>query len=89
MGFIQAVFGTVKRIVEEGVRERAFRPVDPLLTHLTLIGSLVFFLATEEFRARALAAVQPPITPPTNPSSSAVTAAVAVLRAALAAAIGS
>jgi AcrR family transcriptional regulator len=65
VGFIQAVFRTVKGIVDEGVRERAFRPVDPLLTHLTLIGSLVFFLATEEFRARALAAAQPPIAPPT------------------------
>jgi AcrR family transcriptional regulator len=66
VGFIQVVFGTVKGIVDEGVRERVFRPVDPLLTHLTLIGSLVFFLATEEFRQRALAASRLPLAPPTT-----------------------
>ena len=32
----------VQRIVARGVREGDFRPVDPLLTHLSLVGSLVF-----------------------------------------------
>lgn len=45
----------VRRIVERGVREGAFRPVDPVLTHLSLVGSLVFFFATARFRERVLA----------------------------------
>jgi hypothetical protein len=44
----------VQRIVERGVREGSFRSVDPLLTHLSLIGSLVFFFATMRFRQRLL-----------------------------------
>lgn len=46
------LLGAVQRIVERGVREGAFRPVDPLLTHLSLVGSLVFFFATARFRQR-------------------------------------
>jgi TetR/AcrR family transcriptional regulator len=42
----------VRHIVERGVREGSFRPVDPLLTHLTLVGSLLFFFATAPLRAR-------------------------------------
>jgi len=38
--------------------------VDPLLTHLSLVGSLVFFFATARFRERVLAARRPPIRPP-------------------------
>jgi AcrR family transcriptional regulator len=49
-----AVLAAVRRIIERGVREGAFRPVDPLLTHLTLVGSLVFFFGTARFRERVL-----------------------------------
>ena len=48
------VMGAVQRIVERGVREGSFRAVDPLLTHLSLVGSLVFFFATMGFRQRLL-----------------------------------
>jgi TetR/AcrR family transcriptional regulator len=48
------VLAAVKRVVERGVREGAFRRVDPLLTHLSLVGSLVFFFATARFRERVL-----------------------------------
>ena len=48
------ILAAVKGIVERGVREGAFRPVDPLLTHLSLVGSLVFFFATARFRERVL-----------------------------------
>jgi AcrR family transcriptional regulator len=48
------VLAAVQRIVERGVREGAFRPVDPLLTHLSLVGSLVFFFATTRFRQRMI-----------------------------------
>jgi AcrR family transcriptional regulator len=44
------VLGGVRRIVERGVRDRTLRPVDPLFTHLSLVGSLLFFFATAPFR---------------------------------------
>lgn len=49
------VADVVRRIVERGVRERSLRPVDPLLTHLSLVGSLLFFFATARLRARMVA----------------------------------
>jgi AcrR family transcriptional regulator len=58
------VLEAVQRIVARGVREGAFRPVDPLLTHLSLVGSLVFFFATRRFRERILAKRRPPLKPP-------------------------
>ncbi len=58
------VLAAVQRIVERGVREGMLRPVDPLLTHLSLIGSLMFFFATARFRERVLAHRRLPITPP-------------------------
>ena len=48
------VLAAVERIISRGVREGTFRPVDPLLTHLSLVGSLVFFFATMRFRQRML-----------------------------------
>ena len=45
-------------------REGDFRPVDPLLTHLSLVGSLVFFFATRRFRERVFAKRRPELAPP-------------------------
>ena len=58
------VLAAVQRIVARGVRDGDFRPVDPLLTHLSLVGSLVFFFATRAFRERVLASRRPAISPP-------------------------
>jgi TetR/AcrR family transcriptional regulator len=58
------ILGAVQQIVARGVREGDLRPVDPLLTHLSLVGSLVFFFATARFRERVLAKRRPPVTPP-------------------------
>ena len=58
------ILEAVQTIVARGVREGDFRPVDPLLTHLSLVGSLVFFFATRRFRERILAKRRPPMTPP-------------------------
>jgi TetR/AcrR family transcriptional regulator len=54
----------VQSIVARGVREGDFRPVDPLLTHLSLVGSLVFFFATRRFRERVFAKRRPTVAPP-------------------------
>jgi TetR/AcrR family transcriptional regulator len=54
----------VQSIVARGVRDGDFRPVDPLLTHLSLVGSLVFFFATRRFRERVFAKRRPAVAPP-------------------------
>jgi hypothetical protein len=58
------VLAAVKRIIERGVEDGAFRAVDPLLTHLSLVGSLSFFFATTSFRERVLANRSLQIKPP-------------------------
>jgi TetR/AcrR family transcriptional regulator len=58
------MLAAVQRIVARGVREGSLRPVDPVLTHLSLVGSLVFFFATARFRDRVLANRRLGITPP-------------------------
>lgn len=62
--YLVRVLGAVRRIVEQGVRAGTLRPVDPLLTHLSLVGSLLFFFATAAFRERLAAATDPPFRPP-------------------------
>ena len=52
--FIPQLLGMVRGVVEAGIKDGSFREVDSLLTHLGLIGSLVFFFATGEFRGRML-----------------------------------
>jgi len=41
-----AVFARIRKLIADGVRDGSFRSVDPLLTHLSIVGSLVFFFAT-------------------------------------------
>ena len=49
---LNAVYSGVRDIVQQGQREGAFRPVDPLLVHLTIMPAVLIFFA----RQRALAA---------------------------------
>jgi TetR/AcrR family transcriptional regulator len=49
------VFALLQKIVAQGVREGTFRPVDPLFTHHTVMGSIVFFFAARPFRERMIA----------------------------------
>ncbi len=59
-----SIFALVREIVEQGMREGVFRPVDPFCTHLGLIGSLVFFFSTAGFRDRLVAEGRLPLKPP-------------------------
>jgi len=61
--FLMRVLGGVRRIVEHGVRDGTLRPVDPIFTHLSLVGSLLFFFATAPFRERLAGATDPPLRP--------------------------
>ncbi len=48
------ILGVVQRLAERGAREGVFRRVHPLSLHFGLVGALVFFLATEPARQRAV-----------------------------------
>jgi TetR/AcrR family transcriptional regulator len=61
--YLMRVLGGVRRIVEHGVRDGTLRPVDPVFTHLSLVGSLLFFFATAPFRERLAGATDPPLRP--------------------------
>lgn len=60
-----SVIGSVRRVVERGVREGHFRRVDPLQVHFGLIGALAFFFATEPMRREAAASGELPVRFPT------------------------
>jgi TetR/AcrR family transcriptional regulator len=62
--YLVRVLGAVRRIVEHGVRDGTLRPVDPIFTHLSLVGSLLFFFATAPFRERLASATDPPLRTP-------------------------
>jgi TetR/AcrR family transcriptional regulator len=65
--YLMRVLGAVRRVVEQGVRDGTLRPVNPLFTHLSLIGSLLFFFATASFRERIAGTMDPPLrTPPSS-----------------------
>ena len=49
------IIGVSRRLAARGAREGLFRKVDPLLLHFGLVGSLVFFFATEPARQKAVA----------------------------------
>jgi AcrR family transcriptional regulator len=59
--YLMRVLGVVRRIVERGVREGTLRPVDPMFTHVSLVGSLLFFFATAPFRERLAGVADPPL----------------------------
>src|SRR5262249_20416065 len=65
--YLVRVLDAVRRIVEHGVRDGTLRPVNPLFTHLSLVGSLLFFFATAPFRERLLTATDAPLR--TSPAS--------------------
>jgi TetR/AcrR family transcriptional regulator len=62
------IIGVVRRLTERGASEGVFRRVDPLLVHFGLVGSLVFFLATEPARQRAATEHRVPFQMPDFPS---------------------
>lgn len=46
------VFRVVADVIAEGVKKGAFRKVDPLLTHVSLVGSMMFLIASQPIRKR-------------------------------------
>ncbi len=64
-GHMAAAFAAVRGTLEQGRNEGVFRAVDPFLTHLTLVGSLLFFHASANFRQRVMASELPQLPLPT------------------------
>jgi AcrR family transcriptional regulator len=58
------IFDCVRNIVLQGVREGTFRTVNPLLTHLGVVGAMVFFFASAPFRQRLVASGAIPVVAP-------------------------
>ena len=46
------VFRVVQEVLAIGVEDGSFRQTDPLLTHVSLIGSMMFLVASQPIRAR-------------------------------------
>jgi AcrR family transcriptional regulator len=63
--FLQ-IAGVIAGIVEQGAREGSLRPVDPLLTHLSVVAPMVVFLATAPFRERMARQAGFPFDPPSQ-----------------------
>jgi len=64
--YLAQVLGAVRRIVEHGVRDGTLRPVNPIFSHLSLVGSLLFFFATAAFRERLATVMDAPLQPPAS-----------------------
>jgi AcrR family transcriptional regulator len=62
---VLGVLGVVRDIVGQGVAEGTLRRVDPLLTHLSLVGALLFYFGTEPFRRAAAPKLRLGQPPPT------------------------
>jgi AcrR family transcriptional regulator len=61
-----AIFETIRAIVWQGMREGTFRAADPLMTHLSIVGVLVFFFATAQFRERLASEKKLPVQSPSE-----------------------
>ncbi len=46
------IFRLVQEIIDQGIEEGTFSAVNPYLTHVSLLGSLVFFFALKPIRSR-------------------------------------
>jgi TetR/AcrR family transcriptional regulator len=53
--YMAEILGVTQRVAVRGMREGVFRRVDPIAMHFALFGSLVYYLATEPARERAMA----------------------------------
>ena len=63
---LAAVFGLVRGILLQGQGEGGFRKVDPLATHISIVGALCFYFATARFREKTLPKAGLPVRPPTD-----------------------
>ena len=69
VALMAAVMETTRRTVAEGHRRGVLRPVNPLLTHLLVVGSAMFVVGSERLRARAARTIELPAELPTDTST--------------------
>jgi TetR/AcrR family transcriptional regulator len=53
LGLMARIFGSLRRILQDGVAQGAFRPANPVLTYFSLVTPVIFFHASAPIR-RAL-----------------------------------
>jgi TetR/AcrR family transcriptional regulator len=51
---LAAIIASVRSALEQGTASGAFRPLDPLLVHIGMLGPLVLYFASRPFRERLL-----------------------------------
>jgi AcrR family transcriptional regulator len=51
---LAAIIASVRSALEQGTASGAFRPLDPLLVHIGMLGPLVLYFASQPFRERLL-----------------------------------
>ena len=66
---LTGMFQVVRQIVEEGRRRGGFRELDPLMTHLVIMGAAMLYMANEPIRARIdrLKLIDAPVRVPFGP----------------------
>jgi TetR/AcrR family transcriptional regulator len=66
---LTGMFQVVRQIVEEGRRRGDFRELDPLMTHLVIMGAAMLYMANEPIRARIdrLKLIDAPVRVPFGP----------------------
>ena len=52
LALLAGIFGTVRSVIAEGIRQKVFHPIHPALAHFTIIAPVIMFRATAPVRAR-------------------------------------
>ena len=58
MAEFRRIFGVTRGILEKGAAQGALTPAEPVLVHLTLVGTMVVYSLSEPLRTRFAAASQ-------------------------------
>lgn len=56
LGMIMQLMMSLKLILDEGVEQGVFEPVNPMIIHMLIINTLLFYISGEEMRKRLMAA---------------------------------
>jgi AcrR family transcriptional regulator len=52
VGYVQDVLGALGAIIDEGIRDRRFHPINPMMLHGGIVAPLMFFFATARVRRK-------------------------------------
>jgi AcrR family transcriptional regulator len=52
VGYVQDVLGALRAIIDEGIRDGRFQPINPMMLHGGIVAPLMFFFATARVRRK-------------------------------------